>query len=186
MWTWSVKVLAESDRFTRVALVLGPHGLKGEVRLKTESWLEAQDLEGLRVWIVPPSSNISTSRISRIRSGPRGPLAVLEGITDIDTAQLLSGREVLIDSADAPDAVTEADDGSELLGYAVHDPEVGDLGRITETIVTGANDVWVVHGPLGEVLIPVIDEVVLDVDDVSRLCTVRLLDGLLPETKDSP
>ena len=34
-----------------------------------------------------------------------------------------------------------------------------------EVIVTGANDVWVVEGPFGEILLPVIDEVVTGIEN---------------------
>jgi 16S rRNA processing protein RimM len=61
------------------------------------------------------------------------------------------------------------------------DARRGDLGRIEETIVTGANDVWVVHGSYGEILIPVIDEVVIEVDEDDRTVSVTLLPGLLEE-----
>ena len=62
------------------------------------------------------------------------------------------------------------------------DEERGELGVIDEIIVTGANDVWVVRGgPLGEVLIPVIDDCVLEVDTETRTARVRLLPGLIEE-----
>jgi 16S rRNA processing protein RimM len=49
-----------------------------------------------------------------------------------------------------------------------------------DVIETGANDVWVVQGTrFGEVLLPVTDEVVLDVDDASGTAHVRLLPGLI-------
>jgi 16S rRNA processing protein RimM len=63
----------------------------------------------------------------------------------------------------------------------VNDAAHGDLGMIEDLIVTGANDVWVVSGPYGEVLIPVIDDVVLAVDHDAGSISVRLLPGLLPE-----
>ena len=53
-------------------------------------------------------------------------------------------------------------------------------GIIVEVIVTGANDVWVVQGPFGEILIPVIDDVVLGVSEDDGVIVVRLLDGLMP------
>jgi 16S rRNA processing protein RimM len=53
---------------------------------------------------------------------------------------------------------------------------------VAEVIVTGANDVWVVRGGRwGEVLVPIIDEVVHDIDESSGTASVRLLPGLLPE-----
>jgi 16S rRNA processing protein RimM len=47
-------------------------------------------------------------------------------------------------------------------------------------IVTGANDVWVVEGPFGEILIPVIADVVMGVSENDGVIVVRLLDGLMP------
>jgi 16S rRNA processing protein RimM len=49
-----------------------------------------------------------------------------------------------------------------------------------EVILTGANDVWVVDGPFGEILIPVIDDVVLGTEPEGETIVVRLLDGLMP------
>ena len=66
-------------------------------------------------------------------------------------------------------------------GLAVTDVRRGLLGEVVEVIVTGANDVWVLEGPLGEVLLPVIDDVVVRVDYESRTATVQALPGLLPE-----
>ena len=36
----------------------------------------------------------------------------------------------------------------------VRDEEHGVLGKVVETIITGANDVWVIEGPVGQVLLP--------------------------------
>ena len=50
-----------------------------------------------------------------------------------------------------------------MLAVSVEDQQRGVLGTIVEVIVTGANDVWVVEGRFGEILIPVIDDVVMGV-----------------------
>ncbi len=89
------------------------------------------------------------------------------------------GSSICVPSDDLPDEVLI--ENEDLVGYRVTDVDRGDLGVIDEIIVTGANDVWVVHGPLGEVLLPVIDEVVLELDDASRTISVRLLPGLLED-----
>jgi len=46
-------------------------------------------------------------------------------------------------------------------------------------IETGANDVYIVHGGRGEILIPDTDEVIVEVDLPARRLIVRLIDGLL-------
>jgi 16S rRNA processing protein RimM len=53
------------------------------------------------------------------------------------------------------------------------------LGKVADVIDTGANDVYVVRGPRGEVLIPAIDEVVRELDFEAGRLVVHLLPGLL-------
>ncbi|MBK8431635.1 MAG: hypothetical protein IPL28_10250 [Chloroflexi bacterium] len=50
---------------------------------------------------------------------------------------------------------------------------------MSDTIQTGANDVFVVEGSRGELLLPDIEEVVLKVDAAERRITVRLMEGLV-------
>ena len=58
--------------------------------------------------------------------------------------------------------------------------EDGDLlGEVVEVIETGANDVYVVRGESGEILLPAIDECVIDVDIEAGTMTVHVMDGLL-------
>ena len=42
-----------------------------------------------------------------------------------------------------------------------------------------ANDVFVVRGPRGETLIPVIEDVIVDIDIEAGQLTIRVLPGLL-------
>lgn len=54
-----------------------------------------------------------------------------------------------------------------------------DLGRVTQILETGANDVYVVDGSQGEVLIPATREVVRSIDVSAGVITVELMEGLL-------
>jgi 16S rRNA processing protein RimM len=56
------------------------------------------------------------------------------------------------------------------------------LGKIVDVLETGANDVYIIRGEAyGEVLIPVIDETILETDVANGIVIVRLPDGLLPD-----
>jgi 16S rRNA processing protein RimM len=49
---------------------------------------------------------------------------------------------------------------------------------VTEIISTGANDVYVVVGPDGELLLPAIESVILEIDlDADRM-VVHMMEGL--------
>jgi 16S rRNA processing protein RimM len=56
-----------------------------------------------------------------------------------------------------------------------------ELGHITQITPTGANDVLHVEGPLGEVLLPMIEDVVVSVDLAENIMIVDPLEGLIPD-----
>lgn len=131
------------------------------------------------VWVVPPPpSGAVAHTITSVRTGPRGSLVGLSGVENAADAHDLVGRWLLTRGEELP-----AEEGSDaLIGMHVSDRARGDVGMVTDVIVTGANDVLVVaDGPFGEVLIPVIDDVILSVDDDRRVIDVALLDGLIDE-----
>lgn len=134
---------------------------------------------GLHVWFVPPPATVRESVLLSVRRGPKGPLMRFEGVEDIGTASTLAGSSVMVKPEDLPEELLSEEE--DLLGYEVFDEERGELGTIEDVIVTGANDVWVVRGPFGEVLVPDIDDVVLDVDDDARRIDVRMLPGLMED-----
>jgi len=54
-----------------------------------------------------------------------------------------------------------------------------DVGRVADVLATGANDVYVVRGDSGEVLIPAIRDVVLEINPADGLIRIEPLPGLL-------
>jgi len=53
------------------------------------------------------------------------------------------------------------------------------LGRVAEVLPTGANDVYVVRGEEGEVLLPALKDVIVRIDLEAGTMVVRAPDGLL-------
>lgn len=168
--------------YRRVGRVTRVHGTTGEVVVALAGDLSVRDLDGLTLWVVPPPGHVRTYRIDDVRKAPKGLLARLSGVDDVASAHELVGRLLLVRESDVPDISAE-DQG--YVGYAVRDAERGDIGRVMERIVTGANDVLVVEeGPFGQVLVPVIPDVVRQVDDDERVLHVSLLEGLIDEDGD--
>ena len=67
----------------------------------------------------------------------------------------------------------------DIIGLGVYSDESEFLGEVVEIITTAGNDVYVVEGVKGEILIPSIHEVVLKVDVPSQKIIVRLMEGLI-------
>jgi 16S rRNA processing protein RimM len=68
----------------------------------------------------------------------------------------------------------------QVVGLRVYDGEGHALGEVAEVLPTGSNDVYVVRGAMGELLVPAIDEVVKEVDVDSGRMVVELMEGMLP------
>jgi 16S rRNA processing protein RimM len=168
------------EPFVPLGRVARTHGLKGEVSVIPATDLPFSLPEGLEVRFVPPVVGIGAQRVESVRPGPKGPLVKLADIHDISTASKLVGATMVTRAEDDP--FDRGEEEPDPVGLVVTDEERGELGEITDVIVTGANDVWVVHGDrYGEVLIPVIADVVLEVDEETRTARVRLLPGLIEE-----
>ena len=66
----------------------------------------------------------------------------------------------------------------QLIGMRVLTEEGEYLGLVREILETGSNDVYVVSGESGEVLIPALVDVIRDVQVTEGVMVVRLLEGL--------
>jgi 16S rRNA processing protein RimM len=169
------------EPFVPLGRVVRTHGLKGEVSVAPAVDLPFLLPEGLEVRFVPPVVGMrGPARVESVRPGPKGPLVKLSGIDDITSAEKLVGTTMVTRTEDDP--FVRPEEEPDPVGLTVVDEDRGELGVVEDVIVTGANDVWVVRGDrFGEVLLPVIGDVVLDVDEGTRTVRVRLLPGLLEE-----
>ncbi|MHB8803650.1 MAG: ribosome maturation factor RimM [Coriobacteriia bacterium] len=169
--------------YRRVGRIQKSHGTQGEVVVAIGDGLFFDDLVGVDVWIVPPLAVVKPYRVIDARRGPKGGIVALDGVVTAAVSHELVGRWLLAAAAALPEPQGAA---SDVLGFAVIEARRGYLGVVTDVIVTGANDVFVVdEGPFGQVLLPVIDQVVRDIDDVTRSISVELLEGLIDEESES-
>lgn len=149
------------DRFRRIARVEKTHGRHGEVVTVPVHGLPSLVGVGLEVAVVPPMlRGTRWHRVLSCRSdGRSGDLVALDGVESLDGAEELVGKWLLAREADLP-AGFELHDAPRLVGRAVRDERTGACGVIDEVMVGPANDVWVLRGELGELLLPVIPDVV--------------------------
>jgi len=121
-------------------------------------------------------------------------LLTLEGVDDRDKADALRGQTVLVREADLP----EPEEGEhylyQLMGCRVLLENGTEIGVLDNFFETAAQDTWVIVDDKGrEILLPAVDEFVLDIDLDARTITVDPPEGLLdlylnpePEKKAKP
>ncbi|MCA9959264.1 MAG: 16S rRNA processing protein RimM, partial [Anaerolineales bacterium] len=70
----------------------------------------------------------------------------------------------------------------QVVGLQVYSDADEYLGKLVDVLETRANNVFVVNGPDGELLLPDIDEVVQEIDFDNGRMIVHLLPGLRPNS----
>jgi 16S rRNA processing protein RimM len=66
----------------------------------------------------------------------------------------------------------------QIMGLEVWTSEGEHLGRVSDVLFTGANEVYVVEGERGEMLVPAIEDVVKEVDLEGGRLIVEPLEGM--------
>lgn len=160
--------------YVAVALVLGAWGVHGHVRV--------QPLAPASI-LAPGRAVRLAGRDTRIQGvrGAGGVFLKLEGIDDRETAAALRGEYVLVPEADLEPLPEGEYYRFQLIGLRVLTTDGRDLGRITNIISTRENDIFVVTGPGGEILIPVIEDIVHEIDIKAGKVTIEAVPGLLKE-----
>jgi 16S rRNA processing protein RimM len=108
-------------------------------------------------------------------------LIKLEGAASRGDAEALVGATLYIPESEAVRLPPGAYFWHDIVGLQVRSRDGLELGAIAEILETGSNDVYVVRGPRGEVLIPATHEVVQRIDLEAGIMEIEIIEGLLPE-----
>ena len=117
--------------------------------------------------------------IERSRRTERLLYLKLAGIDDRERAAEERGRYLQVPETALDHPGEDTYYWFQLIGLSVVTTAGEELGEITEIITTGSNDVFVVRGPRGELLIPAIDDVIQEVDIPAARMLIEPIAGLL-------
>jgi 16S rRNA processing protein RimM len=168
--------------FLVVGKVRRPHGVHGEV--VAEIYTDFPERMTQKKSIFLGEKHVRVILASQ-RPHNEGLLLGFEGVTTPEQAGRYRNQILSISASEA----SELSEGEfyfhELFDLDVVDEAGNQLGRITDILETGANDVYVVTDATGhELLLPAISEVILDVDLDSKTMKVHLLPGLTGDEMD--
>lgn len=156
-----------------VGTVAGVHGHDGTLRIAPESDNPERFRKGSRLI----ANGVSYTVLRAIRAGPT-LLVQLEGVASEREAADLVGAALAVPESAVPSLTEGAYYHFQLIDLAVYSSDGEELGVVKEILQTGANDVYVVVKDDTELLVPAIEDVVLDVDLQGRRMKVDLPEGL--------
>jgi len=165
-----------------IGQVVGAHGIRGELRVEilTEDARRFGLLEQVFIGLEDEEPVAWPLEGYRLHMGRA--LLKLRGCDDRTVAATMRGYLVQVPREEAIPLEEGEYFEHQILGLEVWTAAGEPLGEIVDILYTAANEVYVVQGPnLGrrELLIPAIEDVVLEVDLEAGRLVVQLLEGLL-------
>ena len=164
--------------FLEAGQIVGTHGVRGETRV--QPWCDsAQQFAGFKTlyWDKDGKNPVKI----KARAHKQMALVTLEGVETMEAAAALRGRILYVSRRDLklPKGHYLVQD---LIGLRVEDVDTGDVyGTLTDVSQTGANAVYHMDTPKGEVLIPAIPSIVISVDTVADVMKIRPMKGLFDD-----
>jgi len=154
--------------FVAVGRVLGPFGLKGELKVQSLTDNDAR---------FAPKSKLQADAqpvtVEKSRSAAGHLYLTLKGFHDRSSVDGFRGALLQVPESDLP-ALEEGEHYRfQLIGLTVVTRDGAPLGALEEIIETGANDVYRVRGAEGsDVLLPALRDVIIEIDLEARRMVV--------------
>jgi 16S rRNA processing protein RimM len=158
--------------------VIKPHGLKGEVSVLLDVDFP-EDYKEMESVFLDIDQKLVPFFISAISINRDKAVIKFEDITTPEQAMSLKGRELYLPESTLPEMEADQFYFHEVIGYSVTDQTSGRLGVITNVYESGKQDLLAVDHQGIEILIPLIDEIVLEVNRENKEVLVNLPEGLL-------
>lgn len=166
------------DELLLVGQIMLPHGVRGQVKLHAITNRPENLREGKVIFV----GDTLTPYTLRRAAGHKAAVMIvtLVGVETREAAEALRGQDVYMRQRDLLPLDEDEYYLHDLPGMRVQTTSGDALGTVKEVIETGANEVLVVTRPEGgEVLIPMIKDVVQQLDLAARLIVIEPMPGLL-------
>ena len=166
------------NNLLEVGKIVNTHGLRGDV--KVVPWMDyPEEFEELSTVWLKTRRELKKLTLSSVKYQKNNLIVKFKEISDINEAEqykncvLLADREEL---GELPEGVHYIVD---LIGLTVVDESGAEIGKIADVFNTGANDIYDVKRERKKnLLLPVIDDVVKNIDIEGGKVTVHIMEGL--------
>lgn len=167
------------ENYLRVGVISSTHGVRGEVKVypTTDDPSRFNDLKEVHL---DTCRELLKLEIEGIKFFKQMVILKFKGFDNINDIEKYRGKDLLITRENA----VKLEEGEyfiyDLIDSEVFSDEGRKLGVLTEIMTSAANDVYVVKLENGkELLLPAIEECILDIDAENKKITVHVMNGLL-------
>ena len=159
--------------------ILRPQGIKGEVKLRAMSSDPERYARLESVYLLKKGEYVEY-KVKKGRCNDGFAVLMLEGIKDRNEAETLRGIKVFVDREHAIDLDEDENFVVDLIGLTAVDTQGNEIGELVDVLSPNQIcDVYVFDTPRGEMMIPALRRVIVEVDlDEEKIV---LDENVLPE-----
>ncbi|GAA4871404.1 ribosome maturation factor RimM [Paenibacillus vulneris] len=171
-----------SDKLFTVGKIVNTHGIRGELKIVPQTdFPDERFAKGSSlVFFDPQKQTRLPVTVESAREHKKMFMVKFKGFDNINEVEKYKGWLLKVEEKYLSELPDDEYYYHEIIGCTVYTDEGEKLGTISEILSPGANDVWVVERESGKpVLLPYIDDVVLEVDVQEKRVKVSLMEGLL-------
>lgn len=174
--------MIDKDDCAKVGIIAKPHGINGEVVVRADAGFSVDDLS-YEFLLVEIDGGLVPFYVEEIRTkNSDEALVKFEYIDNQNDTRRMAGKDVYIcrEWLETEEGELEDVPTGMLIGYTAIDKQVGTLGKIEDIDEqVGANPLFVIDRNGEEILVPVTDSFIINIDDANRTITFNLPDGLV-------
>ena len=167
----------DKSSLVAVGKVVRTHGIRGALKVLPYGETLGEMEAGEKLFSIEGKGQQQLT-LASLNSQKRVLIVEFEEIGDMDQAQALTGKDLFIDKDRLPRLPAGEYYHFQLIGLLVETREGKPLGTLRTVLETGGNDVYVVEMGGKELLIPVVEEVIGEVDLLNGKLIVDLPEGL--------
>lgn len=181
--------MVDNDSYFTVGAITQPHGLKGEVKVFPRTdFPQDRFAKGSKLYVRQEGKTPFTEvTVKMSRPHQQMWLISFEGKASINDVESWKGMQLCVHESNLMPLPEGTYYIHQLVGLEVYSDDNRYVGKLVEVLSPGANDVYVVRGPLQpkDLLLPAIPPCIKDVDLTNRRMTVHLMEGLLDDESSS-
>ena len=167
------------EKYLRVGVISNTHGIRGEVKVYPTTD-DIKRFDYLKEAVIDTGKEYINVHVTGAKYFKNMVILRFQEFDNINQVLPYKGMDLLVTRENAIPLGEGEYFIADLLGCKVITDQGENLGEVINVLQTGANGVYVVKTPDGkEVLLPVIDECILEKNIKNKMIKVHIMKGLL-------
>ncbi|WP_462316892.1 ribosome maturation factor RimM [Marinilabilia sp.] len=171
--------MLEKSQYIQAGIVAKPHGISGETAVRLSPEIDLKETQPTFIFI-EIDNGLVPFRVTNSRY--KSDDVILVKLPLLDTEEKIRKFMECKVYLDPQDVATSGADFSNLNtfnGFEVKDLTARTIGKITGIQDISSNPLFIIDGQNGEVLIPVAEDFIVNIDDDNQIIEMNIPEGLL-------